>query len=125
MSPAGIASLPCQYPDLFLLVSIKFMDCYAFQAHLRFPERSCGSRQNPRRKQTVSWQALNHQNRHRNRRTMLRALEDALRRHSSGGAPGSGGFPGKGQTLAGGNSTAGAGGSGGGVDGVFAAFERG
>ena len=112
MSPAGIASLPCQYPDLFLLVSIKFMDCYAFQAHLRFPERSCGSRQNPRRKQTVSWQALNHQNRHRNRRTMLRALEDALRRHSSGGAPGSSGFPGKGQTLAGGNSTAGAGGSG-------------
>ncbi|KAM5536067.1 hypothetical protein V8D89_010325 [Ganoderma adspersum] len=40
------------------------------------------------------------------------ALEDALRRHSSGGAPGSGGFPGKGHTLAGGNSTAGAGGSG-------------
>ncbi|KAI1793179.1 thioredoxin-like protein [Ganoderma leucocontextum] len=38
------------------------------------------------------------------------ALEDALRRHSSGGASGSGAFPGRGQTLAGGNSTTGGGG---------------
>nr|VWO94039.1 Thioredoxin 1 (Trx-1) [Ganoderma boninense] len=50
------------------------------------------------------------------------ALEDALRRHSSGGASSSGGFPGKGQTLAGGNSTPGTGAGGSGVA-AFQALE--
>ena len=44
-----------------------------------------------------------------------RALEDALRRHASGGGSGSGAFPGKGQTLGSGNSTGGAGAGGSGV----------
>ena len=46
---------------------------------------------------------------------IYRALEDALRRHASGGGSGSGVFPGKGQTLGSGNSTGGAGAGGSGV----------
>ncbi|EJF67182.1 thioredoxin-like protein [Dichomitus squalens] len=41
------------------------------------------------------------------------ALEDALRRHASGGSSGSGAFPGKGHTLGTGNSTTGGTGTGG------------
>ncbi len=88
---------------------------FTCQAHLRFLERNCGSRQDSRREQTVSCQASIRRDRYLNRRTMFRALEDALRRHSSGGASGSGGFPGKGHTLADGNSTAGTGAGGRGV----------